>query len=317
MLLWLAGVVGVSSCVKEDQTLDPKGSTNVIEIFNEVPDVIASPTTSTYPLYVNTFAAEPGVLQDFAIVVNYTGNAGASQDINVVLELAPDALVTYNDENSEHFVELPSSLYTVDTWNLTIPKGQKKASMNLKLKTSEFDFDEEYALPVRIKTVSAGTISKNYGTMLFRIIAKNKYDGVYTLKARLEPAADRITQASTLPFTWPTDIHLITTGANSVAYFDAGYYGNYYQNFITAAGTQSGYGSFAPEFTFDATTNKIVDIVNVWGLPANGRTVGQHPTVTDNRYDPDKKIVYAAFLMKQPSWADLPIYDTLIYKGAR
>ncbi len=266
IFLLLAGVVGFSSCVKEDQTLDPKDSTNVIEIFNEVPDIIASPTTSTYPLYINTFDAKPGVLQDFSIVVNYTGSGGAPQDISVALELAPDAIVTYNDENGEHFVALPPSLYTADNWNLTIPKGQKKATMNLKLKTAEFDFSLQYVLAVRIKSASTGTISKNYGTMLFSINAKNKYDGIYLMEAT-SPMVD-VTNAS-LTGWYPISMQLITYSSNSVALYDGINYVNAYGHPIKSGTGDSYYGTFSPIFFIDESTGAIT-VKNYYGELAGG-----------------------------------------------
>lgn len=277
IFLLLASAVGFSSCVKEDQTLDPKGSTNVIEFFNEVPDVIASPTTSTYPLYLNTFEAVPGVLQDFSVTVNYTGSGAAPQDINVALELAPDATVTYNDENGEHFVDIPASLYTADSWNLTIPKGQKKASMNLKLKTAEFDFTKQYVLSVRIKSASAGTISTNYGTMLFRISAKNQYDGIYKINSGFvqrysAPGVPTVNDGLNGSLDGNPDLTLTTIDANTVEI------GN-----LTWHGGASGVGGINNlRATVDPATNLVT-------MKALGNATLANRAGMINKYDPATK----------------------------
>ncbi len=173
----LATSLLLTSCLKEDSTLDPKDSNAVIEVYNFRPAQIASSVESTYPLFVQTFEIVPSV--DYDVVVNYAGEGTAPVDIQVVLDFNTDAIDVFNDENHSNYIELPSTHYTVDSWTLTIPKGQKQATAKFKLKTDQFDFAEAYIMPVRIKTVSSGVISKNYGTVLFSVGAKNEFDGVY------------------------------------------------------------------------------------------------------------------------------------------
>ncbi len=206
-----------SSCVKEKQTLHPDGSNAVIEIYNDVPAAVVSTVESIYPLYVKTFDIESSI--DFEVEVNYAGAGAAPQDITVNLELNPDAIDYYNEEFATHYIVLPTDKYTVDTWTLTIPKGQKRAKQTFKLKTDMFDFAEAYALPIQVKTVSTGNISKNYGTVIFSVGAKNEYDGVY------EYTTSAIT--SLLP-NRKVDVTLETLSATKVALKPGllGYYGN-------------------------------------------------------------------------------------------
>lgn len=174
----LAAVLSLASCLKEDAPMGPKGSNDVVEIFNDEPGLIASSTSSTYPLFVETFPISAG--ETFEAWISYSGgNNGAPQDINVTVALDDNAVTVYNTENSEHYMTLQPAKYTVDSWNLTIKKGEKRAKMTFTLKTDQFDFNEAYVLPLKVASTSLGTISKNFGTVLFSVGAKNAYDGVY------------------------------------------------------------------------------------------------------------------------------------------
>ena len=48
-----------------------------------------------------------------------------------------------------------------------------------------------------------------------------------------------------------------------------------------------------------------------------GRAFAINPAVTDSRYDPATKTIYAAYLMFQNGRPTQYIYDTLVYKGSR
>lgn len=284
---------GFAACTKEDQTLDPKDSNNVIEFYNVVPDVIASPTTSTYPMYIYSFDAIPGQEQDFKVTVNYAGEGTAPEDIAVAIELAPDAIDVYNDDNSEGFIELPTSLYSIDTWNVTIPKGQKQASITFKLKTADFDFAEAYAIPLRIKTVSHGIISGNYGTMLFRVVAKNKWDGIYKMTGTF---VDHTLPLAT--YYGEQEFHLETISATQCDVFNEtlGTYGYLWLN----NGGATYYGSWALRLTFDPATDKIVSAVNAYGQPSgNGRSAALDPSGL-NRYDNATKNIDIKYYLLQP-----------------
>ena len=309
----ILAAMGLSSCLKQDTPLSARDSHNIIEIYAEIPELVASPTTSTFPLFASALPVAPSV--DYKIQVNYAGAGTAPEDITVTLAVDPEALEVYNDENGSEFIVMPPSDYTTDTWTLTIPKGQKLATMNVAFKTDQFELSESYALPIKIQSVSSGTVSGNYGTVIYDIKAKNKYDGVYSLRSRFI-APDRPGFNTQTSWTWPGDIYLVTTGANSVAFFDAWGYENYYHPIQTNTFGWSGFGSAAPVFTFDES-GKIIKAENWWINPSNGRSFELNPAVTDSRYDEATKTVYAAIIMNQPTFAGLIINDTLVFKRDR
>jgi hypothetical protein len=179
-------------------------------------------------------------------------------------------------------------------------RGERKANFSVKLKTSQFDFSKTYALPLAIMSASKGIISGNFGKIVYKVGAKNKYDGIYTLKGRMGAATDRPT-FSTTAWSWGYEVSLITTGPNSVALHNTGYSNDYTQPIVLSDGSVSRLGTFTPEFTFDD----------------NGRSAVINSTVTDSKFDADKKIAYTAFFMNQPNFGPLAFYDTLTYKKAR
>ncbi|WP_315821990.1 DUF1735 domain-containing protein [Paraflavitalea speifideaquila] len=301
---------GLSSCLKDKDQLDPEGSQNTIEFLNV--DIIASPTTSTYPLYNISYNIVPEA--DLALTVNYSGAHAAPQDIEVNIGIKAEALTTYNTENATTFTLLPANMYTMPVTKVIIPKGQKSAGFTIKFKTNLFDLTKKYAIPVSIQSSSYGIISGNFGTQLFAVVAKNKYDGIYTLRSRQGSVPDRT--FTTTPYSWPYEISLITTGPSTVAMHNTGYANDYTHPLQSTASAWSRFGSYTPVFKFDGS-DKLTDAANYYINPSNGRGGKINATITTSRYDAASKTIYAAILMTQPGFTDFPMYDTLVFKKAR
>jgi hypothetical protein len=220
-LLMLGGaIVSMSSCLKDDNAnLKGGDSPAVVEWSTTAGDVPVSPANSTYPLYVRSYPIAPSI--DVPLVVNYTGTDVANDDITLTIGLNTSAIAQYNNERKTVDLEdsnlelIPSNYYTLPT-TVVIPKGQHKATIIVKLNSSLItNFDKKYILPVSILSASGNTtISKNYGTLLYQIGAKNSYDGTY-----------RHTYTSTLGNGTNT-VRLVTTGANTVR-LDPGLLGVY------------------------------------------------------------------------------------------
>lgn len=310
LVLCTALSISMSSCLKDTDQLDPSGTNNVIEFLNV--DLIASPITSTYPLYNVSYDITPAA--SLELTVNYSGANVAPQDITVAVAPSPEALTTYNTENGTTYTLLPEAMYSIANTTVVIPKGQKKATVNVTFKTDQFDLTKRYAIPVKITSASYGTISGNFSTNIFAVVAKNKYDGVYTLRSRQGAVNDRA--FSTTPYTWPYEVSLITTGPNSVVLHNTQYANDYTHPLQTLTGW-SRLGSYTPVFTFDPGTGALTGAANYYTAPTNGRGGKVNPAVTTSRYDAAAKTVYAAILMSQPGFTDYPFYDTLVFKRAR
>jgi hypothetical protein len=298
-LFLLFALTGLVSCLKQNPALDPKQTNNVIEIYSLIPNPTISPADAVYPLYSRSFDIVP--TGEFQVQVSYSGAEVAPQDITVTLGLDQQAMNDYNDEQGTSMVLLPSSLYTVDAWILTIPKGQRLATMKVTVKPNQFNPSLTYGFPVRIQSTSFGTISSNFGTVIFSVSAKNKYDGIYQLKG--------FHNRPTLTAPYDEEVHMITSGVNSIYMF--------WPALGAPAHPLNGgvtfYGTFTANFYFDLTTNKIT----AWDWSPSPTTL---PTAmgpaTDSRYDPVTKIIYAQFYYNNNP-TQRGFSDTLTYLRSR
>lgn len=221
---------------------------------------------------------------------NYDFVNPAPEDITITLE-KNDALVPAG------FVVLPPSVYTITSYDVVIPKGQRLSSvLKMKLNTVTLDPNSAYAIGFSIKSVSKSgvIIASNLRNVLFTITLKNKYDGVYTVNGPLVDAANAsITQ-------WPNwTAHLVTTGPSSVVVVDMSYTG-FEAHPIKAAGASSYYGTFGMEFHFDPATDKIIRVTSPYEPAANTRYAEIDPSGL-NFWDPATKNIQVKYFMFQPS----------------
>ncbi|RZK92786.1 MAG: DUF1735 domain-containing protein [Pedobacter sp.] len=212
------GIGLFTSCTKEENifTDDGNGGGNaLVELGDLPPTRVAGVPTVTYTTVSKSFDAATEV--DVPISVNYTGVNGAPSDVIVQLGLFNQAVTT----TSATYTILPTSLYTIPNTTVTIPKGQKKATMIVKVKASAFNFALTYALGIKIMSTSEGIISGNFGTGVFIMSAKNQWDGIYQVvsgQVTRFTAVGVVENPSTLngPLAGNPNINLVTTGANTV-----------------------------------------------------------------------------------------------------
>ena len=301
----------MSGCLKDSVNLDPAKSNNVIEFKNIA--AIASPQSSKYPKYSISFGVTP--TYDLDLVINYAGaEATAPQDIVVDIAVDPAVVTTYNADNGESYVPLPSTLFT-PTLKVTIPKGQTSVVAKFVLKPSQFDLTKSYALGVKITSTSFGVVSGNFGAAVYTVTAKNKYDGVYKVTGTMVDVVNStLTGAYPMPEVW-----LVTTGPSTVEFFD-NYYGIKGHVIKTSTGGISYYGSFSPVFTFDGSDN-ITSVVNAYGQPASNTRSGRLDVTGINKYTTSggKTMIKVKYVMVQTSvGGDRTFFDeTFEYIGPR
>lgn len=292
-LILVLSAITLASCVNDaDSIFQDNGSSGIVELFN-----VNARGTSTPTAFKST-AFDALDVVELPIVVNYTGVNGAPEDITVHLALDSTLIKLYNDSVKTSYSNLPSKLYTVAGYDLVIPKGQKQATLTVKIyppKYSVSDFSKPYALGFKIGSVSQGTVSGNYSKAVYAVGIKNQYDGVYNVTGTFVDYANAAFAAG-----YPKTIYLKTQDPTSVGYWDHSKldgYGYYFLN--GTSGTY--YGSFAPIFKFDKTTNKITSVVNYYGQPAgNGRSAELDPSGI-NTYDPVTKTIKVSYWLNQPS----------------
>ncbi|MFC4211880.1 DUF1735 domain-containing protein [Pedobacter lithocola] len=248
IVLFLA-VTSLTSCLKDDSlVLDPAKGVNVIEFAN--PGQI-NVIGSIYPLYVQSYAVVPEVNR--TITVSYSGpQSEAPEDITVNIAVAPNSVITeYNTNQNEAYELMPTSNYTMTTTSVVIKKGTSKASFNILFKPTSFDLGKALVLPLRITSVSSGTISGNFNTILLNVGAKNRIDGLYSYKTSAT--------TSLVPNADDKDVPLVTSGANTVKTNLL----NTYANIMV--------------YSIDPVTNKVT-VVSGLGTPVTDPVSNYNPT---------------------------------------
>jgi hypothetical protein len=249
------------------------------------------------------------------IPVNLAAKDPAPQDLHVTLTANQSLVNNYNTANGTAYGN-PSAFYTVEDGGVvTIPKGQHTGFLKVKFKPSNF-LGADWAVGFQITAVQEPgyTISGNLSAGIVAIAIKNKYDGNYTLTMKTVGwGAYDIADGQT--FTWPTPVSMITSGPTSVTILTQET-GNG-QNAFDPDGGLAAFGATEPQYIFDPATDNLIDVKNLAPDDGRGRAFTLNPAVTDSRFDPATRTIYAAYLMMQIGRPNQEIYDTLVYVGPR
>lgn len=296
ILLFSALLAGLSACLKKDaMNIDPdSGTKNVVEFANTGDNVASA--SSKYPrFYADLGTVNSGQVAAVKLNVSYSGIETASQDITVNLALDTAALSLYNNTDGTHYTVPPTTVYKFPS-SVVISKGTRLSQVEISITISnDFDFNESYAVPLKISSASSGTVSNNFGSAIYSFGGRNKYDGIYKMKGHVTHP----TPAYTGPFL-ADEVSFTTTGAASIGMEAQPFFNN---------GSLSFFGVY-PVFTVNADNS-----VTVTNMPDGGKA----PSVSDpgykNRYDPATKTFYISYSYN----AATPriIYDTCIYVKPR
>ncbi len=292
IFIGFAALLGLSSCLKEEPYFKASDSNAVIELDNT-----NSPSFNTYPFYFSDLGVvSNGGSATFNINLSYSGPGSAPEDITVNLALDEDGLAKYNDAEGTDY-SIPSADVFQFPATAVIKKGTKgvqvKATVNVN---DNYSFDASYALPIKIASVSSGTISGNFGEALYSFAVRNSYDGVYDFKGYITRGGDPVLSGNFHGY----ETDLSTSGA---------YSNTFAQIWSTGSGVA---GIDGLTLTVDPATNK----VTCWSTsnPAlvNWDLYGDN----GNRYDPQTRTYYVSFY-----WGTGPTnrsaIDTLTYLRPR
>lgn len=300
----------MTSCLDDTLSLDPANSTNVVEFKN--PSGFVSPYGSKYALYTRAFDLAPE--NDYPLTVSYSGSNVAPEDITVTFGTDPTALTQYNTEQKKTYDLIPASLYTIPA-QVVIPKGQRTATVTVKLKSNNFDFAKKYVLPIQIKSASTAAVSGNFGTILLNVSAKNKYDGRYKVTNIV------FNHVTTPTFTAnsPRNRDLVTLSATQSSLFDVSNNNAFVS--ILSSGAASSFGAFSPVFTFNAN-DQVIAVTNSVAVndPANAnlREAKIDPTgVNKVTITGNSKVMEVSYIMVQRGVDILFIKEKWEYTGPR
>jgi Domain of unknown function (DUF1735) len=116
---------------------------------------------------------------DYTIEVNLASPDSAWQPLPVTLEVDTADFNEMNDSLSDIYTLLPSTMYTVADWTVTVAKGQHLGSLHVEVNSSMLDSNHMYVLPLRIVSAPGLTISGNFANGYWQMIAANPYVGLY------------------------------------------------------------------------------------------------------------------------------------------
>lgn len=296
ILLFTALLAGLSACLKKDaMNIDPDSATKNVVEFANTGDNLAS-ASSKYPrFYADLGTVNFGQVATLKVNVSYSGIETASQDITVNLALDTAALSLYNNTDGTNYTVPPTTVYKFPS-SVIINKGTRLTQVEITITIgSDFDFNESYAVPLKISSASSGTVSNNFGSAIYSFGGRNKYDGIYKIKGYV----NHPTAAYTGPFV-ADEVSFTTTGAASIEMEAQPFSNN---------GALSFFGVY-PVFTVNADNS-----VTVTSLPDGGMA----PSISDpnykNRYDPATKTFYISYSYNTA--APRIVYDTCIYVKPR
>jgi hypothetical protein len=296
-LFLLFFTITITSCEKED--VKDGGGKTIVKILGGGDDPVVLPLDVDPTL-------EEILIADIRKDPNSESDKNAPTTVTITNTQA--FLDAYNTAHGTGYVLLPASAYKItaksgvtvagNTWTITMAPGEFAREISITLDKSQMDLSLSYAFGLKVTQTSVGTVSLGSGSSIVNVLVKNKFDGEYEVTGTMVDAAVA-TITSDLPMTY----HLITTGERSVIGWSTKWE-DYYVD-ILSAGAESVYGSFCPEFLFDANNN-VIAVTNAYGQPAgNGRYAQLDPTGI-NKWDPATGDIDVKFFMFQPSVVPLP-----------
>ncbi|HUP11907.1 MAG TPA: DUF1735 domain-containing protein [Niastella sp.] len=288
----LLGLV-LTSCLKENhQNIDPDRSLDIVEFANSGSNT-SSLSKSTYPgYYTDLGTLLSGESATFNLNVNFSGATEAPEDVTVNIEVDTAALTIYNEQNGTNYVVPSTDIYTLPT-SIVIKKGTRIAQSQVTItNTSNFSFDDAYALPLKITSASKGAISANFGKAVFAFGVRNKYDGHYSMKGYSLRGGDAVKTGN---FQRGAGMDLVTIGANAVQFGEL-------QVWADLTGVGVGNPIITVNEDNSLTLSSDGGIMNAPGY--------------DSRYDPATKTFYLSFTWGAGPSARLAV-DTLTYIDVR
>ena len=247
----------------------------------------SNPSTGT----ITREIIDPTAPAEFTLKINIASAEYFSSDTKVTLAIDNALVTAYNTQKGltgpDAAVPVPAAAVASASYDVTIPAGKREADWEFSINaalvpnpTTTF-----YILAVKIVSATNGVIvSGNYGTKLIRVLARNKYDGVYTVTGTF---VDYVT--ASWSGLYPKNVELITLGGDLVSKYDADY--GTYGYIFDAGGGASYFGGWTPTFQFDASDNVIAVINSTPPSPPRNRTAVIYTGAgAINKYNADKSI---------------------------
>jgi hypothetical protein len=293
-------VLGFSSCFKDKYAVDFEDNTDRLIVE------FAQGSTGTELVNLNLdFVA--GLVDTNLIEIRMNPRSKRTGDVRVKVVVNNTLVSDYNNANGTSYTAIPSSIFTVQSYEVTIPQSTGVGYLRVKLNPAAIAAGE-YAAGFSIAEISNGEISKLKQNLLVAVAVKNKYDGVYSVKGYAFLGAN-----TSAPYFFDApcsyEVWAVSTGPNSIS-LDA-------QPLYRNGTTSYGFNNVIPEFVFDVNTDKVTAVRS--SQFATGAVIPLNfpygTPIYDSRYDPVTKSIYVRFgVNNNPAWF---VTDTLTYCGPR
>lgn len=224
------------------------------------------------------------------ISVYTTGSELPNQDIRVSYKVDEKALDSFNqkeygDRTELYFSLIPKELYSFETADVTIKKGNPYGCLNFTINTLALLPNKVYILPITIYEAQGAEISENLHTILYVIRIKNIYAGNYISSCTINNTAKgdfnkKITAASSKKIILPLANKSNMSSSNTLDYNT-----DYYQ--IT------------------------INDDNTLFLEPYLQSIIHQDTETQSYYDPEERIFYIYYNMEDKYGDYIPVKEIL------
>jgi len=313
----------LSSCLKDQSlTMDKNLSNSVTEFANTGTPATLPVNGAPVRFAIDLGSLKVGDTTSFNVNVDYAGADMAPNDIQVVVDLDASLLATYNTahkaDGADYSMPPANLLRGKFPITITIPKGKQYAQAKIPVQlTADYDFNADYALPLKITSTSTGITSGNFSTALYSLNVRNIYDGEFNVTGTFVDVT-----TATFHDAYPKEIGLATLGAKSNGYWDPNLNGGMFGYAFKNGTSGSYFGNFAPVFNFDDAGN-VVSVSNYYG------NATQNSSKRDAQLDPSginkmtfdsngkPKQLDVSYFMLQAGSIRLKITETFVYIGER
>ncbi|MDD3322922.1 MAG: DUF1735 domain-containing protein [Paludibacter sp.] len=299
MLAFIALTAGFSSCLNDEMIENQEYgliNLNANKII-EIPDGTINLTEKNEGLKTIELSS-----------VRLAAEYAAEEDIVVSLSIDKSAEILGNVSLlSPANIQIPASV--------TILKGERVSEpIVISLNTDALTADPSYiAISISSTDKSGYLISGNLGHLTLGVKGPHKWEGRYILTGTMvdsnSPTLSHVTSFWAIdteenPNGDPYTVQIRSKNGSTLMFYDEivgeGFFGNGFYYPINVGGDYSVYGSFTPEFVFDAVGN-ITAVVNHSGQPAaNSRSAEIDPSGI-NKYDEATKSFSVSYWMNQPT----------------
>jgi hypothetical protein len=161
-------LAGISSCNENKQFEE--------ELYKKVFAIVSSDS-------YNVFAKEHDLEEPEStgyISVSMGGTNPIESDTKITFVEDSDLFDRYNkgtyDVSLEKYANLlPASHYTIDSYSVTIPAGEREARLPVKIRPEGLSPDSTYMISLKIKDYSHYEVNPNKADVLYRVYIKNYY----------------------------------------------------------------------------------------------------------------------------------------------